>query len=107
MSYLIAGASLLLIVLIQLDAFEAMLLPRRISRQFRFARLFYVYSWTPWAALARRLPPGKRRNAFLSFFGPLSILVLISVWAVGLILGFALLQWSLGSPLKTPGEVVH
>jgi hypothetical protein len=89
-------------VLILLDVFEAMLLPRRISRPFRFARLFYVYSWTPWAALARRLPPGKRRNTFLSVFGPLSVLVLLSVWAFGLIFAFGLLQWSLGSPLHTP-----
>ena len=59
-----------------MDAFETMLLPRRVTRQFRFARLFYVYSWTPWAALARRCGPEKRRNTFLSLFGPLSVLVL-------------------------------
>ena len=48
--------------------------------------------------------PGKWRNSFLSFFGPLSVLVLIGAWAVGLIFGFALLQWSLGSQLRSPGE---
>ncbi len=104
MSYLIAGGSLVLITLVLLDAFEAMLLPRRVTHHFRFARLFYIYSWTPWAALARRMRSIKRRNYFLSFFGPLSVLVLMGVWAVGLILGFALLQWSLGSELHTPGE---
>jgi hypothetical protein len=104
MSYLIAGGSLVLIALVLLDAFEAMLLPRRITHHFRFARLFYIYSWTPWAALARRMRSIKRRNYFLSFFGPLSVLVLMGVWAVGLILGFALLQWSLGAALHTPGE---
>ncbi len=46
---------------------------------------------------------GRWRNALLSYFGPLSILVLIGAWAVGLIFGFALLQWSLGSELHTPG----
>ena len=104
MSYLIAGGSLVLIALVLLDAFEAMLLPRRVTHHFRFARLFYVYSWTPWAALARRMRSGQAAEHFLSFFGPLSVLVLIGVWAVGLILGFALLQWSLGSELHTPGE---
>ena len=97
MSPMIAAGSLVLIFLVLADAFEAMLLPRRISQKFRFARLFYVYSSTPWAAMARRMRPSKRMNTFLSIFGPLSVLVLISVWAVGLILGFALLQWSLGS----------
>jgi len=104
MSYLAAGVSLVLIAWVLVDAFEAMLLPRRITHQFRFARLFYVYSWTPWATLARRMRPGKWRNSFLSFFGPLSVLVLMGAWAVGLIFGFALLQWSLGSQLRSPGE---
>src|SRR3954465_12712196 len=104
MSYLLAGGSLLLIILVLVDVFEAMLLPRRITHQIRFARLFYAYSWRPWAALARRMRPGKRRNAFLSFFGPLSVLVLIGAWALGLMLGFALLQSALGSALHTPGE---
>ena len=104
MSYLIAGGSLVLIARVLLDSFEAMLLPRRITRHFRFARLFYIYSWTPWAALARRMRSSKRRHLFLSFFGPLSVLVLMGMWAVGLILGFALLQWSLGLALHTPGE---
>ena len=82
------------------DAFEAMLLPRRITHSFRFARLFYVYSWTPWAALARRMATGKWRNTFLSLFGPLSVLVLIGAWAVILIFSFALLAMvaRLGTP---------
>ena len=107
MSFIIAAASLVLILLVLVDAFEAMLLPRRITNHFRFARLFYLYSWTPWAALARHMRPGKRMNTFLSIFGPLSILVLMEIWAVALILGFALLQWSLGSRLHTPGEAAH
>jgi hypothetical protein len=107
MSYLTAGLSAALIGWMLVDAFEAMLLPRRIARHFRFARLFYVYSWAPWAFLAQRMRPGKWRNAFLSFFGPLSVLLLICAWATGLIFGFALLQWSLGSALRSPdGETV-
>jgi hypothetical protein len=104
MSALIAVSSLILIVMILWDVFEAMLLPRRITRHFRFAKIYYIYSWVPWAALARRMGPGKRRNTFLSYFGPLSILVLFSLWALGLIAGFALLQWSLGTALHTPGD---
>jgi hypothetical protein len=100
MSVVLFVASLVLILVVLVDAFESMLLPRRVSRNFRFARFFYLYSWTPWAALARRMKPGKRRETFLSWFGPLSILVLFGLWAVGLIVGFATLQWSLGSPLN-------
>jgi hypothetical protein len=86
------------------DAFETLLLPRRVRRQFRFARLFYVYSWAPWSAIARQIRSDKRRNTFLSWFGPLSILILIGIWAVGLIIGFALLHWSLGTPLGSERE---
>src|SRR6476659_6632177 len=99
MSTMIALASAVLILLVLQDAFVMMLLPRRVTRQFRFARMFYVYSWAPWAAAARRIRSDKRRNTFLSLFGPLSILVLIGLWAVGLIAGFALLHWALGTPL--------
>jgi hypothetical protein len=106
MSSLVATASLALIALVLWDAFETVLLPRRVTRHFRFARLYYVYSWTPWAALARRMPPGKRRNTFLSLFGPLSVILLIGVWAAGLIAGFALLHWSLGSRLHAPEDRV-
>ncbi len=101
MAYLPAGLSLVLIGWVLVDAFEAMLLPRRIAHQFRFARLFYIYSWTPWSFLARRMRPGKWRNAFLSSFGPLSVLLLICTWALGLIFGFALLQWSLGLEVRS------
>src|SRR4051794_18438560 len=76
MSILVATASVILIALVLLDGFEAMLLPRRVSRSIRFARLFYVYSWLPWAAVARRMRPGKRREMFLSFYGPLSVIAL-------------------------------
>jgi Ion channel len=102
MSALIALASVSLILLILWDSFEVMLLPRRVTGNLRLARLCYVYSWTPWAALARRMRPGKHRNTFLSVFGPLSVLLLISLWATALIVGFALLQWSLGTNLHTP-----
>jgi hypothetical protein len=104
MSAMVATASLAVIVLVLWDAFETVLLPRRVTRHVRFARLYYVYAWSPWSALARRMRPGKRRNTFLSLFGPLSVLVLIAVWATGLIAGFGLLHWSLGSRLHVPDD---
>ncbi len=49
--------------------------------------------------MAGWFPAGRRRGTFLSLYGPLSLLVLFSIWAVGLILGFALVQQSLDLPL--------
>ena len=101
----ILGIALLLIVL--WDAFETIVLPRRVTRKLRLTRLFYRLTWRPWRAVARVLPNAKRRESFLSFFGPLSLLVLLSVWAAGLIVGFALLYWSMGSALVTSGGTAN
>ncbi len=50
--------------------------------------------------IGMKVPPGKYRENFLGFFGPLSVLGLIAAWAIGLILGFGLLMWSVAAPLK-------
>ena len=98
------GATLLGAVL--RDAFETIILPRRVSRRFRITRLFYRGTWLPWRATARRLP-AKRREAFLSVYGPLSLLALLSLWAGGIVLAFGMLQWAAGSGVAlqdaTPG----
>jgi len=102
MRAVVASLSVALLAAILLEAFETIVLPRRVTRRVRLTRLFYRVTWRPWAALARRLGSRARREAYLGFFGPLSLLLLLGVWAGGLILGFAMLQWALGSPLNVP-----
>src|SRR5207248_1437199 len=77
-----------LIVGVLVDAFEVVLLPRRVRHSYRLARLFYRTSWIVWRSLARLFRPGPWRQGFLSVFGPLSLFALIVVWAAGLIIGF-------------------
>jgi len=89
------------------DAFEAIVLPRRVTRRLRLTSAFYRMTWAPVAGVARRLPPGKKRDRYLGFYGPLSLLLLLLVWAVGLILAFALLYWAMGVRLQTPGTGVN
>ncbi len=91
----IAGVALVLIILG--DAFETIILPRRVIRRIRLTRIFYRYAWTAWAGLSYRIATGQRRETYLSFFGPLSLILLLSIWAAGLILGFALIFWATGS----------
>lgn len=93
--------ALLVILSILWDAFETVVLPRRVSRRLRLVRLVFVPSWRSYSALLRRTPPGALRENFLSYFGPLSIIGLLATWAVGLILGFGLLQWGLGSQVAS------
>jgi hypothetical protein len=45
----------------------------------------------------------KTREALLGFYGPLSLLVLVGVWAVGLVLGFGLMQYGAGSAVVMTG----
>ncbi|TME03068.1 MAG: two pore domain potassium channel family protein [Chloroflexi bacterium] len=84
---------LLLVVGVLRDAFETIILPRRVSGV-RFSKVFYVVSWKPWAAVARRMGSGDRRETLLSVYGPLSLLVLLILWGILLITGFALLLWA-------------
>src|SRR5436305_14821086 len=102
MGWIGAAAATALIVVVFIDAFEAIILPRRIAHAYRLARLFYQSTWRLWRAASQLFSPGRRRNAFLSVFGPLSLFALLVVWAMGLIAGFALLHWSIGTPLTLP-----
>src|SRR6266852_1174837 len=92
----------LLILVILWDAFQTIVLSRRVSRVFRPTRAFYLLLWTPWRAAAKRVRQGKRRENVLTVFGPLSLILLIALWALGLIVSFALLHWGLGSRLTDP-----
>src|SRR6266571_200402 len=89
-----------LIAVVLWEAFETIVLPRRVTRRWRLTRLFYRATWKPFAALVSQLFAGKRRETYLGFYGPLSLLLLLSVWAVGLVFGFALLHWGFGSELR-------
>src|SRR5262249_17185956 len=103
MGSLIAAAGVLCIIVIIWDAFEAIVLPRRVTRRLRPTRMFYRVAWRVWSAVACSMRPGGRRETYLSFFGPLSLLVLIAAWAASLVVGFALLQTGVGAGLNVPG----
>ena len=98
----VAGAALFLIVL--WDAFEAIILPRRVTRKFRLTRLFFRSTWRTWKFFVNLIPARKTREALLGFYGPMSLLLLIGVWAVGLVLGFGLMQYGTGSALIASGS---
>jgi hypothetical protein len=95
----LAGTLLLGIVL--LDAFETIILPRRVTRRLRLTRVFYRTTWHPFAAVARLVPAGHKET-YLSFYGPLSLVVLLILWASALVLAFGLLQFADGTPAQLP-----
>ncbi len=76
------------------DAFEVMLLPRRVQRRWRFVRLYFKGLWWVWSAIGRLRPAGARRERLLSIFGPLSMAVLFALWSTVMIFAFGLIQWA-------------
>src|SRR5712664_3770332 len=96
-----AGVAIFLIII--WDAFEAIILPRRVTRRFRLTRLFYKTTWTTWKFIIGLVSSRKGRETLLGFFGPISLLILVGVWAVGLVLSFGLMQYGAGSAVVMTG----
>ena len=101
MAWLIGIVGVLLIVIGLWDVFETIVLPRRVTRRVRLTRLFYRFTWRPCWAIAKVIRKKKRKETFLSIYGPLSLLMLLTVWAVTVVVGFALLHLALGSSIGT------
>ena len=93
MRVLAAIGGLILIALMLSEFFVTFLLPRRVRRDPRIARGLLRGLWKPWRAFARRLSPSSA-DTVLGFFGPLALLSQLLVWTIGLIIGFALLEWA-------------
>ena len=94
----IVGGLFFLVVL--LDAFQTIILPRRPVGRLRITRLFFLATWTPFAAFAGRLPRKLKEQAF-STYGPFALLLLIGLWATLLMAAFGLIFFGIGTPFTT------
>jgi hypothetical protein len=99
---LIAGILCLFIAL--LDAFQTIIMPRRAVGRFRITSLFYITTWRPWVYFAGRLRNLRKRETALSFYGPLSLIALLAIWATAMVIGFALIFYAAGSPFNDPAH---
>jgi Ion channel len=106
MDVALAFLGVLIVLTILWDAFETIILPRRVTRRVRLTTIFYRSIWWPWSGLTQRLTLEKEREKYLGLFGPLSLIFLLGFWAGGVILGYALISWSVGEKLNT-SETVH
>jgi len=86
------------------DAFETVVLPRRVTRHFQITAWFYRQTWIPWRRFAEHIKTAARQQNFLGYFGPLSLFLLLGFWATGLISGFALVQYGIGGHEQLSGE---
>ncbi len=90
------------------DAFETIILPLRVTRRFRIARVFYRITWKIWSQQARitkNITP--KQETYLGFFGPLSFILLIAFWATLLIVGFGLVYFGFQIPMTSPSKIMN
>jgi hypothetical protein len=83
---------------VALDAFQTIILPRRPTGRFQITRLFFITTWAPWVLMAERASNKKVREQIYSVYGPLSLLLLLLLWALLLIFGFGMFYFSMSSP---------
>ena len=97
---------IVLVLLVALDAFETIVLPRRVTRRIRLARLFYRLTQVGWKSIGHLVRSSARRESFRGYLGPLSLLALLVFWAVLFVFGFGLLLWGLATPLNAPDKPI-
>ncbi|MFZ0662740.1 MAG: potassium channel family protein [Acidobacteriaceae bacterium] len=105
MHIVLFSAGFCCIVAALLDSFQTVILPRRAVGRFRITRIFYVLTWWPWSHVTERIRNARRRETAFSYYGPLSLLLLIVIWAGALVFGFALILFSLHLPFRDPLHV--
>jgi hypothetical protein len=107
MSVVLAVVGLILVLSVLEDAFEAIVLPRRVTRPYRLARLYYRLAWRVWLAAVGWVPSDRYRRSLLGVFGPLSLLGLFASWAVALVIGFGLLHHAVGPDARSLGDSLY
>ncbi len=99
MQVLLFLVGIILILFILVDAFTTVVLPRQVSSRARLTSLFYRNFWALWSSPMRGRPDERKTESYLAIFGPLSLILLLALWELGLIIGFALILAALPSPV--------
>jgi len=93
---------LLLVFAVLFDAFGTIVLPRSVRRTYRLSVVFLSAGWHLARAIGNKST--RLRNALFAGFAPAALLALVVLWALLLILGLALVQFGLQSPLSKADE---
>src|SRR5438067_11498111 len=99
MKILVAIVGVILIFVVIQDSFESIVLPRRVSRRFRLSRMFYTSTWMLWSSIGRKMRSGNLRELYLSYYGLLSLILMLVVGVLVILLFFALILLGLSLPL--------
>lgn len=89
----------LLVAAVLVDTFETIILPWHIGRRRQPSRFFVRAAWRVWSAAGNWMTSTRQRESYLCYYGPLATVLVLAMWAIDLVVGFALLQFSFGSRL--------
>lgn len=101
------ACGLVVLAIVAWDAFTSVVLPRAVARRLRPSLVVARVLWGAWSAVGDRIADPRRRQGMLGVFGPLSVIVMLMLWAFGLILAYALLYVGLGAPLRGANDAGH
>ncbi len=101
----LAGA--LLVILALWDVFAIMVVTRRATRQLRLSGVLITILRRFLIFMGRHFNDRARRENYLGVLGPLLLFTRFGLWALAVILGFALLQWGAGERIASPEGFAH
>jgi hypothetical protein len=97
-------AGIVVVLVVAWDAFETVLLPRRVVRRLRLSSMFLGALWRAWAWVGRRVPE-RRCESYLSLYALLGLLMLFALWAGAVLAGYALIDLGLTHGFTFPHGV--
>jgi hypothetical protein len=95
------------------DVFQSVVVPRAVGRRYRISFVLWRGLWKLWPTLAFTLYKSdeQKREDFLALFAPLSLVVLLLVWAITLIVGYGFVFWAMrggfNPPLHSLGQAIY
>jgi hypothetical protein len=104
MPVLEAVIGLIVVMVVFYDLFQSVVLPRPAINKFILVRFLFQALWVIWRWVGTRLSPLARRERWLAAFGPIGVLAIFTIWAVGSGLGYALIVDGFRDQLRPPPD---
>src|SRR6266516_2341434 len=71
-----------------------MVMPRAARGRFRLTRVLFLTVWRPWKWIGLRAKTPQGRERVLAAAAPISLFILLAVWAALITVGYGLILWS-------------
>jgi hypothetical protein len=88
------------------DGFATIVLPRTVAPMKRLSGRFYNWTWQFWSRIGGLIRSEERRLSFLAVYGPLSVMLLLVIWASLAVVAFAMIYRGCGSRFQEDGSPV-